>query len=109
MVSNKPLTSNNKFKVDFTLGLPSMGLTFSSSANMTRIMDVLLQAADANPDKFGVFTHETMPKRYHFSDKERIAPVYVIPKFGYYLTNHKDGDTGMSKGVSTFIYYGRQD
>jgi hypothetical protein len=41
-----------------------------------------------------------MPERYHFSNSERIAPIYVIPKIGYALTNHKDGDNGMSKGVS---------
>ena len=62
-------------------------------------MDVLLQAANANPKKFDVFTHETMPERYHFSNNKRIAPIYIVPKVGYALTNHKDGDDGMNKGV----------
>ena len=61
-----------------------------------------MRAAEANPDKFDVFTHETMPERYHFSNNERIAPIYVIPKIGYSLTNHKDGDAGIPKGVSTY-------
>jgi len=79
-------------------GWPSMGLRFRPSANITHNMNVLLAAADANPDKFDVFTHETMPTRYHFSNSERIAPVYVVPKIGYALTNRKEGDVGMSKG-----------
>jgi hypothetical protein len=39
-----------------------------------------------------------MPERYHFAGTERIAPIYVIPKIGYVLTTHAEGDTGMSKG-----------
>ena len=66
-------------------------------------MNLLLQAADVNSEKFDVFTHETMPRRYHFSNNERISPIYVIPKIGYALTNHKDGDDGMSKGVSVLF------
>jgi hypothetical protein len=64
-------------------------------------VDVLLQAANANPKKFDVFTHETMPERYHFSNNKRIAPIYIVPKVGYALTNHNDGDDGMNKGVSS--------
>lgn len=63
-------------------------------------MNVLLAAADANPEKFDVFTHETMPERYHFSNSERIAPIYVVPRIGYVLTTQKEGDVGISKGVS---------
>ena len=87
----------------YILGWPSVGLRFRPTTNVTRNLEVLLRAVDKNPEKFDVFTHETMPKRYHFSNNERIAPIYVIPKIGYALTNHKDGDDGMSKGVSVLI------
>ena len=29
-----------------------------------------------------------MPKRWHFHDSERIAPIWVIPKLGWAITNH---------------------
>jgi len=79
-------------------GWPSMGLRFDSNANETRYMGALLDAANANPEKFEVFTHETMPQRYHFSHNERIAPIYVIPKIGYSLTDRKGGGGFMPTG-----------
>jgi predicted AlkP superfamily pyrophosphatase or phosphodiesterase len=81
-------------------GWPSMGLRFHANANVSRHLEVLLEASDRNPEKFDVYTHDTMPERYHFAAIERIAPIYVIPKIGYVLTTHAEGDTGMSKGVS---------
>lgn len=80
-------------------GWPCMGLRFDSSANVTRIVNVLTKAAERDPGKFAVYTHETMPEQYHFTNSDRIAPIYVVPQIGYVLTNHKDGDD-MSKGVS---------
>ena len=81
-------------------GWPSKGLTFSDKCNQTKYLNILLDAAAQNPEKFDVFTHETMPVRYHFANNYRIAPIYVVPKIGYALTTHEEGDDGMSKGVS---------
>jgi hypothetical protein len=77
-----------------------MGLRFYPEANQTHYLQVLSEASEASEEKFSVYTHETMPERYHFSYNERIAPVYVVPKLGYALTDRKEGDVGMSKGVS---------
>lgn len=80
-------------------GSPSMGLRFKESANASRYLHALEKAADNNQEKFAVYTHETMPKRYHFSNNIRIAPIYIIPKIGYALTTRADGkDNLMSKG-----------
>lgn len=76
-----------------------MGLRFSEQSNTSHYLSVLLAAAAANPGKFDVYTHETMPERYHFANNERIAPVYVVPRIGYALTNRNEGDVGMTKGV----------
>ncbi|TFK40742.1 Phosphodiest-domain-containing protein [Crucibulum laeve] len=79
-------------------GWPSMGLRFHAESNVTKYLDSLLKAAKANPEKFDVYTHETMPERYHFANHERIAPIYVVPKLGYVLTTKGEGDVGMTKG-----------
>ncbi|KAI0304302.1 Phosphodiest-domain-containing protein [Multifurca ochricompacta] len=79
-------------------GWPSMGLHFDPSANSSHYLERLLAAAAENSEKFSVHTPETMPERYHFAHSTRIAPVYVIPKIGYVLTNRKEGDVGLSKG-----------
>ncbi len=81
-------------------GWPNAGLRFKPDCNASHYLNVLLSAADANPDKIHVFTHDTMPQRYHLSHNERIAPIYVLPRVGHILTSKAEGDTGFSKGVS---------
>jgi predicted AlkP superfamily pyrophosphatase or phosphodiesterase len=80
-------------------GWPAMGLRFSQTANVSHNLELLLTAAAASNGKFEVFTHETMPERFHFVNNQRIAPIYVVPKIGYVLTTHAEGDVGLSKGV----------
>ena len=86
-------------------GWPAMGLRFHDNSNVSKHHEALIRASGAHPEKFDVYTHETMPQRYHFSHHERIAPIYVIPKIGYVLTTREEGDVGMNKGVSDFFIY----
>lgn len=85
-------------------GWPSMGLRFHDNANVSKHLEGLLRASNEHPEKFEVYTHETMPQRYHFTHNERIAPIYVVPKIGHVLTTRKEGNVGTSKGVSNFMY-----
>ena len=85
-------------------GWPCVGLRFHSQANTTRHLQVLLEASYENSEKFAVYTHDTMPERYHFAHHERIAPIYVIPKIGYVLTTNPVNDDPMSKGVSDYLH-----
>ena len=87
--------------IDHEDGWPSMGLRFSPGANSTTYLRLLLEAAKKNSEKFDVYTHETMPERYHFSNNPRIAPIYIVPKYGYALTMRGRDESGMSKGVSS--------
>jgi hypothetical protein len=80
-----------------------MGLTFSSTCNSTALLNILTEAATNSSGKFDVYTHETMPERYHFSNNERIAPIYIVPRIGYALTTKEQGESGMSKGVSSLL------
>lgn len=79
-----------------------MGLRFMPEANSQKYFDVLYAAAQASDGRFDVYTHETMPQRYHFAQNYRIAPIYVVPRMGYALTNRVENGTGMSKGVRTY-------
>lgn len=76
-----------------------MGLRFQSKTDEARYLAVLLEAAAASGGKFDVYTHDTMPQRWHFAHNERIAPIYVVPRMGYALTNRIENGAGMSKGV----------
>ncbi|KAG5348685.1 hypothetical protein C0989_008930, partial [Termitomyces sp. Mn162] len=44
-------------------GWPAMGIRFRPSSNSTKYLELLLRAAEENPEKFNVYTHETMPER----------------------------------------------
>ncbi|KAJ6530390.1 alkaline-phosphatase-like protein [Mycena vulgaris] len=79
-------------------GWPAMGLRFAPQANVSHNLALLRTAAAASGGKFAVYTHETMPAQYHFTQSERIAPIYVVPQIGYVLTSKAEGDVGMSKG-----------
>ncbi|KAL6308356.1 Phosphodiest-domain-containing protein [Sparassis latifolia] len=79
-------------------GWPSMGLRFRPEADDEKYLNILLAAAKASGGKFAVYTHNTMPERYHFAHNYRISPIYVVPRMGYVLTNRIENGTGMSKG-----------
>ncbi|TRM70441.1 alkaline-phosphatase-like protein [Schizophyllum amplum] len=93
------LGSDGMDAIQHTDGWPSMGIRFKEGTNVTEMLSRLEKAVDAREDgAFDVFTHETMPERWHFSGIDRIAPVYVVPKIGYALTTRQEGEDGMSKG-----------
>lgn len=77
-----------------------MGLRFSSKTNASHYLNVLRDAARLSDGKFDVYTHETMPERWHFANSDRIAPIYIVPRMGYALTNRIENGAGTSKGVS---------
>lgn len=76
-----------------------MGLRFQSKADEARYLAVLLKAAAASGGKFDVYTHDTMPQRWHFAHNERIAPIYVVPRMGYALTNRIENGAGMCLNI----------
>ena len=84
-------------------GWPSMRLRFSPEVDTTAYLNVLLEAAKNNSEKFDVYTHDITPKRYHYSHTPRIAPIYIVPKYGYALTTRINGEVGMTKGVSLIL------
>ena len=89
--------------IDHEDGWPSMGLRFSPEANSTAYLNILLEAAKNNSEKFSVYTRETMPERYHFSNNPRIAPIYIIPNYGYALTTRGRGESVIDKGVGLLL------
>ncbi|KAG8832826.1 hypothetical protein FRC17_000580 [Serendipita sp. 399] len=81
-------------------GWPNFGLRFSASANVSHYLSVFEQySASHHPDSpFAVYTPETMPRRYHFSNNQRIAPIYLCPRLGWVISNTQS-ETGRPKGT----------
>ena len=80
-------------------GWPSVGIRFKPGTNTSHYLNVLTEASAASGGKFDVYTHDTMPDRWHFAHNDRIAPIYVVPHEGYALTDHIENGNGMNKGV----------
>ena len=76
-------------------GWPSVGLRFREGTNSTKYLE-LLEAAASNQPGFGVYTHETMPKRWYFAQNPRIAPIYVVPHIGWAIINRDEHEGKVS-------------
>jgi hypothetical protein len=48
-------------------GWPSCGLRFAPHINETEMLERLLRASDESDGAFDVFTHDSMPERWHYS------------------------------------------
>ncbi|KAK2852161.1 hypothetical protein FQN49_005308 [Arthroderma sp. PD_2] len=55
-------------------------------------------------DNLEIYTRETMPERYHFSNNDRIAPVWVIPKTGWAIVEKPDFDVKKAQKDGT-VYH----
>ncbi|KAL8962591.1 MAG: hypothetical protein Q9183_005134 [Haloplaca sp. 2 TL-2023] len=82
--------------VDRIDGWPVYGLRPKDPADLQGLYDTLLTEAKQN-DHFDVYIKETMPERYHFSNNDRIAPLWVIPKTGWAIVLKEDFDIKEAK------------
>lgn len=81
----------------------------SKDANITDVLVRLKSSSPAtsDPPAMDVYTAETMPERFHFNPRNngRIAPIYIVPKLGWTLTDQHEHKVIMNgdyepKGVS---------
>ncbi|KAJ5153686.1 Alkaline phosphatase-like alpha/beta/alpha [Penicillium coprophilum] len=73
-------------------GWPSGGLRPKRPEDLETIRKQLEKVAPDYEHAFEFYTRETMPERYHFSNNERIAPLWVIPKTGWAIVNRSEFD-----------------
>ena len=92
-----------------------MGLWFKPGANTTTALSHLSLASESK--QFDVYTTDTythnvsssanliptMPGRYHYSSSRRLAPIWVVPRMGYALTDRVENGSLMSIGVYSVI------
>lgn len=78
--------------IDRLDGWPLRGLRPKDPADLPILEDQLMESSKDYPDSIEVYSRETMPERYHFSDNDRIAPLWVIPKTGWAIVERPDFD-----------------
>ncbi len=78
--------------VDHIDGWPLRGLRLKDPDRDVPILYKQLLEHSAKSNAFDVYTRETMPMRYHFSNNDRIAPLWVVPKTGWGIVERPDFD-----------------
>ncbi|WVR05549.1 hypothetical protein IAU60_002568 [Kwoniella sp. DSM 27419] len=71
-------------------GWPSVGLRFKEGTDVSVYQRRLMDASAESNGTFAVYTHETMPVRWHFSHGRRVAPIYIVPTLGWAITDHHE-------------------
>lgn len=78
--------------VDHIDGWPLRGLRLKNPERDVPILYEQLSKEAEKAGSFDVYTRETMPERYHFSNNDRIAPLWVVPKTGWAVVEKPDFD-----------------
>ncbi|KAL1955923.1 hypothetical protein VTO42DRAFT_7996 [Malbranchea cinnamomea] len=73
-------------------GWPLRGLRPKREEDVDRIYRRLLESSEPYGDSIEIYTRENMPERFHFSNNDRIAPVWVIPKAGWAVVERPEWD-----------------
>ena len=80
-------------------GWPLYGLRPKDPNNLYPLYDKIKREHGDNPN-IEVHLRENMPERYHFSNNDRIAPLWIIPKAGWAIVAKSEFDVeeGKKKG-----------
>ncbi|EGG12682.1 uncharacterized protein MELLADRAFT_46368 [Melampsora larici-populina 98AG31] len=70
-------------------GWPAAGLRFKEGYDLESVLKQLDKSSQ-HSESFKVYTHETMPDRWHFSNNQRIAPIYIVPSLGWVVTTTQE-------------------
>ncbi|KAL2169712.1 hypothetical protein VTG60DRAFT_5765 [Thermothelomyces hinnuleus] len=72
-------------KIEHTDGWPLIGLRPKDPADLKNIYNGLIEKTKGNPNLEVYLRDVDMPARYHFSNNQRIAPLWIVPKAGWAL------------------------
>ena len=78
--------------VDHIDGWPLRGLRLKYPQRDVPVLHEQLLKVAEETGAFDVYTLDTMPTRYHFTNNDRIAPLWVVPKTGWAVVERTDFD-----------------
>lgn len=78
--------------VDRLDGWPSRGIRPKKPEGLKVLEEQLQSAAPNYSHAVEIYTRKNMPERYHFSNNDRIAPLWVIPKAGWAIVEREELD-----------------
>jgi predicted AlkP superfamily pyrophosphatase or phosphodiesterase len=90
--------------VDHIDGWPLRGLRLKNPARDVPVLYEQLLKASEKSQGFDVYTLDTMPERYHFTNSKRIAPLWIVPRTGWAIVEKADFDVVEAQAAGT-IYH----
>lgn len=87
-------------------GWPLYGLRPKDPIDLRGLYDRLTIESASNPNFDVYLRDENMPERYHFSNNDRIAPLWIVPKTGWAIVKKEDFDIEDAKKTGK-IYHPR--
>ena len=79
-------------KIEHIDGWPLYGLRPYDEADLQPLYDGLVKKAESNPNIEVYLRDENMPEKYHFSNNDRIAPLWIVPKTGWAIVTKEEFD-----------------
>lgn len=84
-------------KIEHTDGWPLVGLRPKNPEDLENLYEELVEKSKSNPN-WDVFLRDMdMPERFHFSNNDRIAPLWIIPKTGWAIVMKEEYDVVAAK------------
>ncbi|KAK3372014.1 alkaline-phosphatase-like protein [Podospora didyma] len=93
-------------KIEHTDGWPLVGLRPKNPDDLQGIYNGLVEKTKTNPSIDVYLRDVNMPERYHFSNNERIAPLWIVPKTGWALVKMQEMNIKEAKAQG-LVYHPR--
>ncbi|KAF2806616.1 Phosphodiest-domain-containing protein [Mytilinidion resinicola] len=87
-------------------GWPLYGLRPKKPEDLDRLHKQLQEKAKTNPNIEVYLRDKDMPERYHFSQSERIAPLWIVPNTGWAIVTKDEFDVEQGK-LNGDVYHPR--
>ncbi|PHH74785.1 hypothetical protein CDD82_4762 [Ophiocordyceps australis] len=96
----------DRSKIERIDGWPLYGLRPKQNGDLQSLYDAIKEKAKDNANFDVYLRDQDMPPRYHFSNNERIAPLWIVPKTGWAIVTKEEFDVaqGNKQGL---VYHPR--
>ncbi|KAI0154146.1 Phosphodiest-domain-containing protein [Xylariaceae sp. FL1272] len=84
-------------KVDHLDGWPLVGVRPKNPEDLEILHQQAAEKAKSNPNLDVYLKDKDMPERYHFSNNDRIAPLWIVPKTGWAIVEKAEFDIEAAK------------
>ncbi|KAI1263842.1 alkaline-phosphatase-like protein [Xylariaceae sp. FL1019] len=84
-------------KVDHLDGWPLVGVRPKTPEDLEVLHQQAAEKAKSNPNFDVYLKDKDMPERYHFSNNDRIAPLWIVPKTGWAIVEKAEFDIEVAR------------